>query len=218
MVAATAVRGPSPLRCPSWYGRRRIACPTCVSTDTVSTRTSTVQEVYRCHGRSFLGGLRIQWDMIAEELGIDAVEMRLRNALKTGERQATGSMIISCALGEAIETAAEGSGWEEKQGNLPYGRGIGMGANGMMVGFPMGIRGGSSAIIKFNALRGAPAAYREVDGSAPREGLSDLLVVVGGNVPGRDIPKLEDLGVARVFQTGSRFEDIVSFIEEAAAK
>jgi methylmalonyl-CoA mutase C-terminal domain/subunit len=50
------------------------------------------------------------------------------------------------------------------------------------------------------------------------KGLSDLLVVVGGNVPGRDIPKLEDLGVARVFRTGSRFEDIVSFIEEAAAK
>lgn len=50
------------------------------------------------------------------------------------------------------------------------------------------------------------------------KGLGDLLVVVGGNVPGRDVPKLEDLGVARVFRTGARFEDIVSFIEEAAAK
>jgi methylmalonyl-CoA mutase C-terminal domain/subunit len=46
------------------------------------------------------------------------------------------------------------------------------------------------------------------------EDLGDLLVVVGGNVPRRDVEKLEALGVARVFRTGSRFDDIVSFIEE----
>ncbi len=44
--------------------------------------------------------------------------------------------------------------------------------------------------------------------------LDDLLVIVGGNVPRRDIQKLEALGVGRVFRTGARFEDIVSFIEE----
>jgi len=48
--------------------------------------------------------------------------------------------------------------------------------------------------------------------------LSDLLVLVGGNVPGRDVVKLEDLGVARVFRTGSRFEDIIGFIEERAGR
>jgi methylmalonyl-CoA mutase C-terminal domain/subunit len=46
------------------------------------------------------------------------------------------------------------------------------------------------------------------------KGLEDLLVVVGGNVPSRDVEKLEALGVARVFRTGSRFEDIVAFIED----
>jgi methylmalonyl-CoA mutase C-terminal domain/subunit len=44
--------------------------------------------------------------------------------------------------------------------------------------------------------------------------LGELLVVVGGNVPARDVEGLEALGVARVFRTGSRFDDIVSFIEE----
>ena len=44
--------------------------------------------------------------------------------------------------------------------------------------------------------------------------LGELLVVVGGNVPARDVEGLEALGVARVFLTGSRFADIVSFIEE----
>jgi methylmalonyl-CoA mutase C-terminal domain/subunit len=43
--------------------------------------------------------------------------------------------------------------------------------------------------------------------------LEDLLVIVGGNVPTRDVEKLEALGVARVFRTGSNFEDIVSFVE-----
>ena len=78
-------------------------------------------------------------DMMAEELGIDPLEMRLRNALKTGEKQATGSTSISCGLSESLEAAAEKSGWKDKRGKLPYGRGIGMGANGMMVGFPMPI-------------------------------------------------------------------------------
>jgi len=46
------------------------------------------------------------------------------------------------------------------------------------------------------------------------KGLNDLLIIVGGNIPGRDVQKLEALGVAGVFRTGSRFDDIVSFVEE----
>ena len=46
------------------------------------------------------------------------------------------------------------------------------------------------------------------------EDLVDLLVIVGGNIPRRDIERLERLGAARVFPTGSRFDEIVDFIEE----
>jgi methylmalonyl-CoA mutase C-terminal domain/subunit len=42
--------------------------------------------------------------------------------------------------------------------------------------------------------------------------ISNTLVLVGGNIPKRDIGKLKALGVAEVFPTGSRFEDIVKFI------
>ncbi|MFQ6014240.1 MAG: cobalamin B12-binding domain-containing protein [Anaerolineae bacterium] len=45
------------------------------------------------------------------------------------------------------------------------------------------------------------------------EGLDDVLVIVGGNIPHRDRPRLLDLGAAGVFPTGSRFEEIVAFIE-----
>ena len=42
--------------------------------------------------------------------------------------------------------------------------------------------------------------------------IEDVLVMVGGNIPERDIAPLKALGVAGVFPTGSRFEDIAAFI------
>ncbi len=148
-----------------------------------------VRGMYRCHGRAFLGGLGMQLDMIAEELGIDPVEMRLRNALTTGDTQATGSKIISCGLSEAMEQAAEESGWKHKRGKLPHGKGIGMGANGMMVGFPMGIRGGSSAMIKFNEDAGATLISGVVDNG---QGNESMVVQVAADVLGL---KMEDINL-----------------------
>ncbi|TET89268.1 MAG: cobalamin B12-binding domain-containing protein [Methanomassiliicoccales archaeon] len=46
-----------------------------------------------------------------------------------------------------------------------------------------------------------------------KEGLEEMMVLVGGNVPKADIAKMKKLGVKEVFPTGSRFEDIVSFIQ-----
>lgn len=43
------------------------------------------------------------------------------------------------------------------------------------------------------------------------EGLEDVQVIVGGNIPERDVEPLKALGVAGVFPTGSRFEDIIEF-------
>jgi len=148
-----------------------------------------VRGMYRCHGRAFLGGLGMQLDMIAEELGIDPVEMRLRNALRTGDTQATGSKITSCGLSEALQQAAEKSGWKEKRGKLPFGKGIGMGANGMMVGFPMGIRGGSSAMMKFNEDGGATLISGVVDTGS---GNDSMIVQIAADVLGL---KMEDVNL-----------------------
>ena len=43
--------------------------------------------------------------------------------------------------------------------------------------------------------------------------MNDILIVVGGNIPGRDIDGLQTLGVSGVFPTGSKFEDIIDFIK-----
>ena len=109
-----------------------------------------IRGMYGCHGRAFLAGNEVQLDMIAEELGIDPVEIRLKNGLRAGEETATRSKIISSGFEEAVKRAAERSSWREKRGRLPKGQGIGMGCVAIMCGFPMGFRSGSSCYVKFN--------------------------------------------------------------------
>ena len=50
------------------------------------------------------------------------------------------------------------------------------------------------------------------------EGLEDRLVVVGGVIPNRDIPKLRKLGVSGVFPGGVTFAEIVTFIDTHVRK
>ena len=50
------------------------------------------------------------------------------------------------------------------------------------------------------------------------EGAKDILVMVGGNIPKRDFDKLSILGVSAVFPTGSKFEDLVEFIQNNAGR
>ena len=46
-----------------------------------------------------------------------------------------------------------------------------------------------------------------------KEQISDVLVVVGGVIPGKDVPLLKGLGVKGVFPGGTRFEEISQFIK-----
>ena len=42
--------------------------------------------------------------------------------------------------------------------------------------------------------------------------IEDMVLIVGGVIPDRDIPALNKLGIAGVFPVGSPYEDIVEFI------
>jgi methylmalonyl-CoA mutase C-terminal domain/subunit len=66
-------------------------------------------------------------------------------------------------------------------------------------------------VIGLSILSGAHVllARRVLDGLRA-QGALDIKVVVGGIVPPADIPKLEALGVARVFPMGTALPDIVS--------
>ena len=67
-------------------------------------------------------------DELAHELGIDPVELRLRNANHAGETTAVGAHLGSARLVECLTAARAAIGWEhEKQERRP-GRGVGIAA------------------------------------------------------------------------------------------
>ncbi|MDY6864124.1 MAG: molybdopterin cofactor-binding domain-containing protein [Thermodesulfobacteriota bacterium] len=71
-----------------------------------------------------------QLDMIAEELGIDPVEIRLKNAISEGEVLLNKTRIKSCGLKDCIKKSSESLNWKEIE---PH-KGIGMGCQGFVSG------------------------------------------------------------------------------------
>jgi len=134
-----------------------------------------IRGMIRMHGRGFACGVDTQLDLIAEHLGLDPVQIRLVNARQPGEYTNTGSLVASCAMQETITKAAEKARWAEKWGKLPPFHGIGIGTNSVQTGFPMGIRGGSQAIIKFNEDGGATVISGVVDNG---QGNDNMLVQI----------------------------------------
>lgn len=78
-------------------------------------------------------------DNIAKDLGLDPLEIRLRNARRPNTVTPNDFQINSCELKACLEKAGELSSWKEKKGKLPKGRGIGI-ATGSFVsgaGYPI---------------------------------------------------------------------------------
>ena len=67
-----------------------------------------------------------QLDRIAEELAMDPVELRLKNMMEAGDVSCNDLKMNSLGMRECIEAVRDGSGWKEKKGSLPKGKGIGM--------------------------------------------------------------------------------------------
>ncbi|MCC6213180.1 MAG: molybdopterin-dependent oxidoreductase [Burkholderiales bacterium] len=118
---------------------------------------NTVRAPQRGHGAPKVRfAIESQMDMIAEALGIDPVEIRLRNARGPGEKLPNGDDTHRGNLSECIRVAAERSGLLAKFGRdrsqPPKGtirRGIGIGVSAYMGGtliYP----NGSGVIVKMN--------------------------------------------------------------------
>ena len=67
-----------------------------------------------------------QLDIMADQLGMDPIELRLRNIMKTGDTTCNDLNMSSLGMRECIEAVRRKSGWNRKKGQLPPGRGIGM--------------------------------------------------------------------------------------------
>ncbi|HEV2222780.1 MAG TPA: molybdopterin cofactor-binding domain-containing protein, partial [Candidatus Acidoferrales bacterium] len=65
-------------------------------------------------------------DQLSHQAGLDPLEVRRRNLLKAPCITANSLRVTSYGLPECIEKVFERSGWAEKKGNLPYGKGVGM--------------------------------------------------------------------------------------------
>jgi 4-hydroxybenzoyl-CoA reductase subunit alpha len=67
-----------------------------------------------------------QLNMMAAVLGIDPVELRRRNLLQPPCMTPNGLRVLSYGYSECIDEVAGRSGWRDKHGKLPYGKGIGI--------------------------------------------------------------------------------------------
>jgi CO/xanthine dehydrogenase Mo-binding subunit len=91
------------------------------------------------------------WDIAAEELGIDPVELALMNAAEPGYVSPHGNRVISCELKQSIEMAADLMSWTEKREARKPLRGLGMGTTVHVSGKRhFGDFDGGSASIKIN--------------------------------------------------------------------
>lgn len=72
-----------------------------------------------------------QIDLIANELGIDPIEIRRKNRMYSGYEVPGQAWIQSCGLGECLDKIDE---WIKSRGKLPPNRGIGIAAYGFMSG------------------------------------------------------------------------------------
>jgi len=89
-------------------------------------------------------------DMIAEDIGMDPADFRLKNVRKKGDILPNGDRLDSCGLSIGIERAVGATKWKEKRGKgkANY-RGVGMGLAAMFSGamyYPFA----SAATIKLN--------------------------------------------------------------------
>ncbi len=74
-------------------------------------------------------------------------------------------------------------------------------------------------VIGLSVLSGAHLGLAEKLLTKMREQrMADKLLIVGGVIPREDIPRLKRIGVAEVFPAGSRFGEIVSFLEKSVTK
>src|SRR5262249_48463748 len=65
-----------------------------------------------------------------------------------------------------------------------------------------------------SSVEGHLPVAREVMSGLRELGKDDVLVILGGVIPGRDVPSMKDLGVKEVFGPGTAADAVIAFIRE----
>ena len=113
---------------------------------------NNVAGAYRGFGNAQINfATECHMDEVAEKMGIDPLELRLKNVINSGDvNPATGYTIESCGMRECIALGAERVGWSDRKDLSKVARGIGMGVNTHVSGARPYIPEISSATIKIN--------------------------------------------------------------------
>ena len=75
-----------------------------------------------------------QMNMVAEDLGIDPIELRIKNGMVTGDTIPDVATISSCGFIESLKEVARISGWKRKRKNRRPGKGMGVGCYSFISG------------------------------------------------------------------------------------
>jgi len=78
--------------------------------------------------------LEVHIDKIAEQLGLDPAELRLKTLVPPNSLTANYLRVGSMGLGQCIEKVVEGSQWKQKFRKLPQGRGVGLACSSYISG------------------------------------------------------------------------------------
>ncbi|HEX6691472.1 MAG TPA: xanthine dehydrogenase family protein molybdopterin-binding subunit [Burkholderiales bacterium] len=79
-------------------------------------------------------GQEVQLDKIAEKLGMDPAELRLKNLVKENSLTASWLHVGTTQLDACIRKVVEMSGWKARRGKLGKGRGLGLACSTYMCG------------------------------------------------------------------------------------
>jgi 4-hydroxybenzoyl-CoA reductase alpha subunit len=84
-------------------------------------------------------GQEVQLDKIAERLRIDPADLRLKMIAPAHSLTANYLRVGTIGLSECISRVVARSGWREKHGKLPYGRGVGLACSSYLSGAGLAI-------------------------------------------------------------------------------
>ncbi|MFT5052414.1 MAG: 4-hydroxybenzoyl-CoA reductase subunit alpha [Chlamydiales bacterium] len=68
----------------------------------------------------------VQLDQLAEKIGMDPIEVRRKNNLGQNTHTVNGQRITSNGFLQCLDSVEAASGWKERRGKLPFGRGLGV--------------------------------------------------------------------------------------------
>jgi len=96
-------------------------------------------------------------DEAAQKLGLSAVDVRLKNAVESGYQTKATVEVRHAEFKKCLETVRQKSGFDQKHGKLPFGRGIGLAAGHYSTG---------GAYLLFNSFRPHTTVNVKVDAEA----------------------------------------------------